>query len=76
MTVPLRIGVLGAARIADDGIVEPARALGHRIVAVAARDRRRAETFAAGRGVERVHDTYRATAPARGPCARLPGRPG
>jgi predicted dehydrogenase len=59
MTVPLRIGVLGAARIADDGIVEPARALGHRIVAVAARDRRRAETFAAGRGVERVHDTYR-----------------
>ncbi len=58
-TQPLRIGILGAARIADDGIVEPARGLGHRIVAVAARDRGRAEAFAAPRGVERVHDTYR-----------------
>jgi predicted dehydrogenase len=56
---PLRIGVLGAARIADDGIVEPARVLGHRIVAVAARDRGRAESFADRHGVERVHDGYR-----------------
>jgi predicted dehydrogenase len=55
---PLRIGVLGAARIADDGIVDPARVLGHRIVAVAARDRSRAEAFAAERGIERVHDGY------------------
>ena len=54
----LRIGVLGAARIADDGIVDPARALGHRIVAVAARDRARAEAFASEHGVERVHDGY------------------
>jgi predicted dehydrogenase len=55
---PLKIGILGAARIADDGIVDPSRALGHRLVAVAARDRSRAEAFAAQRGVERVHQTY------------------
>jgi predicted dehydrogenase len=58
MTLPLKIGILGAARIADDGIVDPARALGHRVVAVAARDRSRAEAFAQQRGIERVHDTY------------------
>ena len=55
---PLKIGILGAARIADDGIVEPSRVLGHRLVAVAARDRSRAEAFAAQRCVERVHQTY------------------
>ena len=55
---PLKIGILGAARIADDGIVEPSRVLGHRLVAVAARDRSRAEAFAAQRGIERVHETY------------------
>ena len=43
----LRIGVLGASRIAEVAIVSPAAALGHRLVAVAARDRNRAETFAA-----------------------------
>jgi predicted dehydrogenase len=55
---PLKIGILGAARIADDGIVDPARVLGHRLVAVAASDRSRAEAFAAQRGVETVHQTY------------------
>jgi predicted dehydrogenase len=55
---PLKIGILGAARIADDGIIDPARALGHRLVAVAARDRVRAEAFAEQRGIERVHQTY------------------
>jgi predicted dehydrogenase len=35
-----------------------ARVLGHRLVAVAARDRSRAEAFAAQRGVEKVHQTY------------------
>ncbi len=58
MTAPLRIGILGAARIADEGIVAPARTLGHELVAVAARDRARAEAFAAERGIARVHDTY------------------
>jgi predicted dehydrogenase len=55
---PLNIGILGAARISDDGIVDPSRVFGHRLVAVAARDRSRAEAFAAQRGVERVHQTY------------------
>ncbi|GAA3795700.1 Gfo/Idh/MocA family protein [Streptomyces phyllanthi] len=55
---PLRIGVLGAARIAELAIVGPARAGGHRLVAVAARDRARAETFAAAHGVERVVGSY------------------
>ncbi|MEU6344138.1 Gfo/Idh/MocA family oxidoreductase [Streptomyces sp. NPDC046977] len=57
-TEPLRIGVLGAARIAGRAIVDPARITGHRLVAVAARDRGRAEEFAAANGVERVHDSY------------------
>src|SRR6266516_1676958 len=43
---PLRIGVLGAARIADLAIGGPARTTGDRLVAVAARDRRRAEAVA------------------------------
>jgi predicted dehydrogenase len=58
MTPPLRVGVLGAARIAELGIVKPAHATGTRLVTVAARDRRRAEAFAAEHGVERVSDTY------------------
>jgi predicted dehydrogenase len=56
---PLRIGILGAARIAELAIVGPARATGHRLVTVAARDRSRAEAFAARHGVERVLDSYR-----------------
>ncbi len=55
---PLRIGVLGAARITDLSIVAPAAATGQRLVAVAARNRARAETFARKRGIERVVDTY------------------
>ena len=42
---PLRIGVLGAARISELSIVGPAAATGTRLVAVAARDRDRAETL-------------------------------
>ena len=38
---PLRIGVLGAARIAELAIVKPASITGDRIVVIAARDRRR-----------------------------------
>jgi predicted dehydrogenase len=58
VTRPLRIGILGATRIADDGIIGPARTLGHEVVAVAARDRARGEAFAADRGITRVHDGY------------------
>lgn len=54
----LRIGVLGASRIAELAIVKPAQILGHRLVAVAARDRGRAEAFARTHGVERVVDSY------------------
>lgn len=54
----LRIGVLGASRIAESAIVGPAAELGHRLVAVAARDRGRAESFADKYGVERVVDSY------------------
>ena len=56
---PLRIGVLGAARISDQAIIEPARNTGHRLVAVAARDRSRAEQFAQDGNIERVLDSYR-----------------
>lgn len=55
----LRIGVLGASRIAESAIVGPAAELGHRLVAVAARDRSRAEAFADKYGVERVVASYR-----------------
>lgn len=54
----LRIGVLGASRIADLAIVGPAQQLGHRLVAVAARDRSRAALFAEKHGVERVLGSY------------------
>lgn len=57
-TPPLRIGILGAARIAELSIVKPAAATGQRLVAVAARDVGRARAFAAAHGVERVHETY------------------
>ena len=55
---PLRIGILGAARISGRAIVEPAKLTGARLVAVAARDAGRAEAFAAEHGVERVHASY------------------
>src|SRR6266536_746012 len=58
MTEPLRLGLLGAARISERAIVPAARDTGARLVAVAARDRTRAEEFAAAHGVERVHDAY------------------
>lgn len=54
----LGIGILGASRIAREAIVGPAKATGHRLVAVAARDRSRADAFAVEHGVERVHDEY------------------
>jgi predicted dehydrogenase len=57
---PLRIGVLGAARISEMTLFPPARDIGARVVAVAARDRRRAEAYAAEHGIERVADDYAA----------------
>ncbi len=55
----LRIGILGAARIAPVALVKPARRTGRvQVTAVAARDPARAEAFARKHGVPRVLDTY------------------
>ncbi len=58
-TSDIRIGVLGAARIAPKAVVWPAQVLdGVAVTAVAARDRAKAETFAAAHGIPTVHDDY------------------
>lgn len=58
---PLRIGILGAAKIAPGALVAPCKATGVAVAyAIAARDRVRAEAFAAEHGVERVLDSYAA----------------
>ena len=55
----LRIGVLGAARIAPAAIIKPARnSREAEVVAVAARDRARADAFAGKHGIPRVHGSY------------------
>jgi predicted dehydrogenase len=59
MTAPLRVGILGAARIAPMALVRPAARTGvARIVAVAARDRARAAAFARRHGIPVVADDY------------------
>jgi predicted dehydrogenase len=59
MTLPLRIGILGAARIAPMAVIRPALQLPEAVVvAVAARDPARAGGFAAKHGILRVHSTY------------------
>ena len=56
---PLRIGILGAARIAPMALIKPARRnLMASVVGVAARDTVRAATFAAKHGIERVYTGY------------------
>ncbi len=55
---PLRIGILGAARIAGPAIVEPAHVTGDRLVVIAARDPARAGAFADEHRVERAVDSY------------------
>jgi predicted dehydrogenase len=55
----LRIGVLGAARIAPMALVKPARrVLGVTVAAVAARDPARAAEFARKHNVATVHSSY------------------
>lgn len=57
----LRIGILGAARIAPMAVIQPARGLADvEVVAVAARDPARAAAFAGRHGVDRIHDSYAA----------------
>ncbi len=56
---PLRIGVLGASRIAPKALIKPAAGIvAVDVAAVAARDRSRAAKFAAKHGIERVHESY------------------
>jgi predicted dehydrogenase len=56
---PLRIGVLGAARVATYAMCEPARRSAQvRVVALAARDPERARRFAAEHGIDRVEEDY------------------
>lgn len=55
----IRIGILGAARIAPLALVNPAKGNAEVVVAaVAARDVSRAQSFAIKHGIGRVHDTY------------------
>jgi len=56
---PLRFGTLGATRITPKALIEPVKKVPEAsIVALAARDRKRAEDFAAAHGIPRVHATY------------------
>jgi predicted dehydrogenase len=56
---PLRMGILGAAKIAPPALVKPARDVDEvEVVAVAARDRSKADAFARKHGIGRVHDSY------------------
>ena len=58
-TQVLRIGILGAAKIAPAALVKPARNVARvHVVTLAARDRARAESFARKHGVPRVENTY------------------
>ncbi|MCY3858370.1 MAG: Gfo/Idh/MocA family oxidoreductase [Gammaproteobacteria bacterium] len=59
MAQPLRIGTLGAAMITPNALTDPAsKNEDVVVVAVAARDRARAETFASRHGIETVYDSY------------------
>lgn len=56
---PVRIGCLGAARIAPAALIRPARLVDGAVVsAVAARDRARGESFARKHGVPNVYGSY------------------
>jgi predicted dehydrogenase len=58
---PVRIGVLGAARIVPVALVSPARTIeGASVMAIAARDARRAEAFAKRHRIPRVLASYEA----------------
>ncbi|MEV6611440.1 Gfo/Idh/MocA family oxidoreductase [Kutzneria sp. NPDC051319] len=58
-TNTVRIGVLGAARIAPTALIAPARDNTEaEVVAVAARDRNRAAAYAGKHGIPKVHGSY------------------
>ena len=61
MTGPLRIGILGAAKIAPGALITPAKETGVAVAyAVAARDPARAAAFALAHGIEVVAESYEA----------------
>ncbi len=56
---PLRIGVLGVARITPRALTEPVNDEPRAVLqSIAARDRARAEAYAADEGIPNVHDGY------------------
>ena len=55
---PLRIGILGAAKIAPRAIIFPAQATDHQMYAVGARDKARAEVFAKQYQIEKAYGSY------------------
>src|SRR3954449_1959347 len=58
---PLRIGVLGAARIAPAALVRPAKHVPDvTVAAIAARDPARAQKFANKHGIAKTHTSYAA----------------
>ena len=58
---PIRVGILGAARIAPIAVIDPARGNPEfQIVAVAARDENRAKSFAAKHGIPFIAKDYSA----------------
>lgn len=58
MSEPLRIGILGAARIAERAVVAPAKSLGAEIVAVSARSPERAQACASQFGIAQAYGSY------------------
>ncbi|RMB59920.1 Gfo/Idh/MocA family protein [Tessaracoccus antarcticus] len=59
MSNPIRIGILGAARITGRALIEPAAGRDDvQLAAVAARDRGRAEAYASEHGIATVLDSY------------------
>ncbi len=58
---PIRIGILGAAAIVPSALTNPARSVHDiQILAIAARDPKRAYVFAKKHAIPRVHQTYSA----------------
>lgn len=58
---PLRFGVLGAARIAPNALIKPIATIeSAEVTRVAARDRNRAQAYAAEHGIGDVSDSYEA----------------
>ncbi|GAA4007498.1 Gfo/Idh/MocA family oxidoreductase [Allokutzneria multivorans] len=56
----LRIGILGAGRIAEKAVIAPARANGFEVAAIAARDHERAQDYARKHGIAKAHKDYAA----------------